>query len=162
MSAIGSYALVTRTGFQACLALARQVRSETTGKWMFKKSRVAGIEEFRKAWHAAVVQEVDFDYSGYVIGNYLDAQNTVNRVRLIDEQSEVAKTLSKVFTAGFPFEAPVSLPDLPQEELLAFCREEYGEDDAAGMLEAINAAHSFYQHGLEAITPEHLVVFIIE
>lgn len=104
MSAIGSYAVVTRTGFRSCLALAGQIRLETTGKWVFKKSRVVGIEEFREAWRAAVVGEVDFDYSGYVIGNYLDAQGTVNGVVLIDEQSDVAGTLSKVFTAAFAFD----------------------------------------------------------
>ena len=109
-----------------------------------------------------MVQEVDFDYSGYVIGNYLDAQGTINGVAPIDEQSEVASALSKVFTAGFAFEAPVSLPDLPQEKLLTFCREEYGENDAAGMMEAINAAHAFYHRGLGEITPEHLVVFLIQ
>ncbi len=71
-------------------------------------------------------------------------------------------TLSKVFTAGFPFEAPVSLPALPPEKPLAFCREEYGENDAPGMAEAINVAHTFYQRGLGEITPENLVVFIIK
>lgn len=162
MSAIGSYAVVSRTGFRTCFELADKVGSETTGRWMFKKSRVVGIEEFREAWRAAVVQEVNFDYSGYVIGNYLDAQDAVNGVVPIDEQSGVANALSKVFTAAFAFEAPVSFPDLPPEKLLTFCQEEYGENDAAGMVEAINAAHAFYQRGLGEITPEHLVVFIIQ
>jgi hypothetical protein len=161
MSAIGSYALVSRADFPTCLARARQVHTETSGKWVFKKSQTVGIEEFKKAWQAALVREVDFDYSGYVIGNYLDAQSAVNEAVLIDEHSEVSTALSKVFTAGFPFEAPVALPELQQEKLFHFCREEYGEDDAAGMVEAINAAHSFYQRGLGEITPEHLVVFII-
>jgi hypothetical protein len=160
MSAIGSYVVLRRGAWQGCLALAQNVRIQTTGRWIFKQSRVAGTEEFRRAWQAAVVLEAEFDHSGYVLGNYLDAQQAVNGVALVDEQSQPAKALSKVFTAGFFFDAPVVVPDLPAEELLAFCREEYG-GDAPGMVEAITAAHRFYLRGLAEISPEHVVVFVI-
>ena len=107
-----------------------------------------------------MVREVDFAHSGYVLGNYVDAQQAINGIQLVDEQSEGARALSKIFTAASLFDAPVSLPDLPAERLLAFCREEYGVD-AAEMIEALTAAHLFYQRGLAEITPEHLVVFVI-
>ena len=106
------------------------------------------------------MEEVNFDYSGYVLGNYLDAQLAVNEIQLADEQSEIASTLCKVFTAAFPFDAPVPLSELASDPLLAFCREEYG-NDAEGMVEALHAAHLFYQKGLNSITSENLVIFII-
>ncbi len=74
MSAIGSYSVLDRSDVADCLARARAVRSETAGRWIFKQTRVHGMEEFRRAWRAAVRKRVDFEYSGYVLGNYLDAQ----------------------------------------------------------------------------------------
>jgi hypothetical protein len=160
VSAIGSYEVLDRTAFATCLDLARQVRSETTGKWIFKSSRVVGLEQFTAAWNAAVRQAVDFGYSGYVLGNYLDAQEAVNGRRLFDEQSEIGGTLARVFTAGFVFDAPVALPELPADRLAAFCRDEYGED-ASEAVPAIMSADAFYRRGLAEITPETLVVFVI-
>jgi hypothetical protein len=160
MSAIGSYVVMRRSDLLGCVALAQDVRTETTGKWIFKQTQELGHEEFRRAWQAGVVREVDFGYSGYVLGNYLDAQQAVNGTELFDEQSEMGKVLAKVFTAAFVFDAPVSLPAMAGEPLLAFCREEYGAD-AQGMAEAIIAAGEFYRRGLAEITPEHLVVFVI-
>jgi hypothetical protein len=72
----------------------------------------------KQAWQAALVEEVNFDYSGYILGNYLDAQLAVNQIQLADEQSEIASTLCKVFTAAFPFDTPVTLPQLAPEPLL--------------------------------------------
>src|SRR5687767_5434690 len=147
MSAIGSYAVLRRRNFAACLDHARHIRSESSGKWLFKKTVVVGISEFEQAWQAALVEEVNFDYSGYVLGNYLDAQLAVNQIQLAAEQSEIASTLCKVFTAAFPFDAPVALPEFASGPLLAFCQQEYG-NDAQGMVEALHAAHLFYQKGL--------------
>ena len=160
MSAIGSYAVLRRRDFAACLDRARNIRSESSGKWLFKKTVVVGVSEFNQAWQAALVEEVNFDYSGYVLGNYLDAQLAVNQIQLADEQSEVASTLCKVFTAAFPFDAPVTLRVLASEPLLVFCQQEYG-NDAQGMVEALRAAHLFYQKGLSTISSENLVIFII-
>jgi hypothetical protein len=160
MSAIGSYSVVGRIEFPGCLARARDVRTETTGRWIFKQTRVVGIDEFKRAWRAAVRKSVDFEYSGYALGNYLDAQTTINGVRLFDEQSDAGRAFCQVFTAAFVFEQPVQLPELPPQGLMAFCREEHGED-AQGMTEAINAAHVFYMRGLAEITSENLVVFVI-
>jgi hypothetical protein len=160
VSAIGTYETLSRDGFAACLERARQIRSETTGTWIFKNTRVVGVEEFTDAWRAATRRRADFDQSGYVLGNYLDAQEAVNGIRLFDEQSEVAGALSRAFTAAFVFDRPVALPDLQQSQLEAFCRDEYG-DDAPGMAAAITAAHAFYRRGLEEINAENLVVFVI-
>ena len=81
MSAIGSYAVMRRSQFPACVDYARQIRSESTGKWLFKKTEVVGANEFKQAWQAALVEEVHFDYSGYVLGNYLLAQEAGIRPR---------------------------------------------------------------------------------
>jgi hypothetical protein len=160
VSALGSYEVLNRVRFAGCLALARNVRAETTGKWIFKSTRITGVAEFNEAWRASVLQAVHFDHSGYVLGNYVDAQLAINQTQLIDEQSEPARILSAVFTAAFVFDTSRSLPDLPEEKLNAFCRAEY-DHDAPGMIEAIKAAHAFYARGLTEITPENLVVFVI-
>ena len=160
MSAIGSYAVLTRHQFPLCLSRAREVRTESRGKWPFKKAEVVGVDEFKKAWQAALVEEVSFDHSGYVLGNYVDAQHAVNRIHLVNEQSEEARVLNNVFTAAFPFHEVVVPPELASEPLLAFCKDEYG-DDARSMVEALAAAHLFYRRGLNSITLENLVVFII-
>jgi len=160
MSAIGSYAVLRCRNFAACVEHARHIHSESGGKWLFKKTTVVGVNEFKQAWQAALVEEVNFDYSGYVLGNYLDAQLAVNQIQLADEQSEMASTLCKVFTAAFPFDAPVTLPELAPEPLLVFCQQEYG-NDAQGMVEALRSAHLFYAEGLSKIASENLVIFII-
>ena len=64
MSAVGSYAVLRRLNFAACLDHARNIRSESNGKWLLKKTIVVGISEFEQAWRSAVVEEVHFDYSG--------------------------------------------------------------------------------------------------
>src|ERR1700752_2396880 len=104
MSAIGTYEVLNRRHFERCLEAARNIRTETTGKWLFKSTTTIGVPEFMQAWQTAVQKKVVFDYSGYVLGNYLDAQLTLNQSVLADEQSEVARILAKVFTAAFVFE----------------------------------------------------------
>ena len=160
MSAIGSYDVLTRDGFAACLDAARRVKPEATGQWIFKTTREAGREAFDAAWAAARVDEVGFDYSGYVLGNYLDAQLAINNIRLFDEESEPALALAHVFTAAFVFDAPRTLPEIPTDKLQAFCREEYGED-GEDLIEPIQAAHAFYAQGIGAVSAANLVVFII-
>ena len=160
MSAIGSYAVLQRGEWNGCAALAQNVRTETTGRWMFKQSHVTGIEEFQRAWQAALVQEVAFDYSGYALGTYLDAQQEINGLALVDEQSESARVLARVFTAGFFFDTPVLLPVLPPERLTAFCTEEYGEE-AAPAVEAVTAADGFFRRGLAEISSDRVVIFVI-
>lgn len=160
MSAIGSYAVLDRAQFQRCLDAARGIRPETTGKWLFKRTETVGAPEFMATWHASVRKDVRFGYSGYVLGNYVDAQREINQAQLADEESEVARALGRAFTAVFVFDAPVALPDLPQAKLEAYCRDEYG-DEGTELLEPITAAHGFFAQGLAEITPDALVVFII-
>lgn len=159
MSAIGSYELLHRRQFEDCLVRARQVCTRTTGKWIFRKTRTVGVREFEDAWRAAVVRSVDFDYSGYVLGHYVDAQIAINHVSLGADDAD-SQALSRVFTGVFIFRTGMSFPDLPQDQLQVFCRTEYGED--AGMAaEAIRAAHAFYTRGLAEITPDTVVAFVI-
>ncbi|HKE57424.1 MAG TPA: hypothetical protein VKB46_12000 [Pyrinomonadaceae bacterium] len=160
MSAIGDYFVLSRSAYAKCLALAQGVHSETTGKWLFKKTQVVGIDEFHREWQESVLEEVGFSYSGYVIGNYLDAQDVLNRSGF-DEETEEARTLCKVFTAAFPFHEQVTFPELAPDKLLDFCREEFGVDDGPQLAEAVKAAHQFFKEGLEKVTPENLVVFTI-
>jgi hypothetical protein len=161
MSAIGSYVVIRRQALAGCLSLARAVRTETKGIWIFKQSRTVGREEFDAAWREATVRKADFEHSGYVLGSYLDAQREVNGTELVNEESESATVLSGVFTAAFIFDRAVAPPPLPPDPLLAFCREECGEDDAADMVEAIMSADSFYRKGLAEITDDHAIVFLI-
>jgi hypothetical protein len=157
MSAIGTYEVLRRSNFDQCLKLAHNIRQETTGKWIVRQTQVTGRAEFIAAWNASVLKRVDFDYSGYVLGRYLDAQAAINQRVLFDEESEIGRTLAKAFTAAFVFDAVPPLPDLPADQLSSCCAEEYGED-APAMVEAITAAHAFFARGLAEITPENLVV----
>ena len=160
MSAIGSYEVLSRAAFSDCLEAARGVRPETTGISIFKKTEATALDAFHARWKSSVIERVDFEYSGYVLGNYLDAQHEINQLRLFDEESEEATTLSKVFTAAFVFHRAVPLPEMFDDKLEAFCRHEY-DADGADLLEPLRAAHEFYARGLEAITPDNLVVFVI-
>ena len=160
MSAIGTYDVMNRRKFDECLKAARTVRQETTGIWMFKRTKSSGLTEFQAKWEASVSKEVDFDYSGYALGQYLDAQRAINDRILFDDESEVAGILANVFTAAFVFDRHVTLPTLADNKLNDYCRDEFAED-APAMAEAITAAHAFYEQGLQEITPENLVVFVI-
>src|SRR5690348_8081610 len=139
MSAIGSCAVLRRAAFAECVECAKSM--ETSGRWVFKTSRMVGMQEFEAAWAKALVEEVSFNYSGYVIGNYLDAQEHVNSLPNRYEHTETALALCKAFTAAFPFEKSETFPALPKDKLLVWCREEYGKE-ADGMAEAIEAAHA--------------------
>jgi hypothetical protein len=160
MSALGRYAVLRRAAFPECVERAKNIRTQTRGRWIFKNPVVVGMEEFKAAWAEALVEEATFGYSGYVIRNYFDAQEHVNSVPNRYERTETALALTKAFTAAFPFEEKETFAELPPEKLAAWRREEYGED-ADGMAEAITAAHAFYQEGLAKITPETVVVFLI-
>jgi hypothetical protein len=115
MSAIGSYAVPRREGFRECVRLAADVRAEVSGKWIFQKQVTRGRDEFNAAWVSALVEEeAHFEYSGYVLGNYLDAQEQVNGVPAGElERSPTAVALHRVFTAAIPFEdTPTPFPVL--------------------------------------------------
>ncbi len=100
MSAIGSYEILSRSDFQRCLDAARNIRTETSGKWLFKTTRTAGATEFAEMWQASTRKQVTFDYSGYVLGNYIDAQEVINQTRLVDEQSDVSVTAGQGIHRG--------------------------------------------------------------
>jgi hypothetical protein len=162
MSAIGSYVVLRREGFKECVRLAADVRTEVTRKWLFKKPVTRGRDEFNAAWAAALLEEVDFEYSGYVLGDYLNAQEQVNGLPTGErERSAAALTLNKLFTAAIPFEeTPPPFPTLEEQALRAFCQSEYG-NDADNMYQAIQAAHEFYSRGLACWSETHVVMFVI-
>jgi hypothetical protein len=62
--------------------------------------------------------------------------------------------------AALVFDRHVTLATLADNRLNDYCRDEFAED-AAAMAEAITAAHAFYEQGLQEITPQNLVVFVI-
>ncbi len=64
MSAIGEYFVVSRSAYAKCLDLAREIHSETTGKWLFRKTQEVGVDEFHREWQQSVLEEVGFSYSG--------------------------------------------------------------------------------------------------
>jgi hypothetical protein len=104
---------------------------------------------------------MEFENSGYALGSYLEVQQEVNALTLVDEESRAARALSRVFTAGFPFESPVILPELSDRQLLAYCRDEWGESAGDEQVAALRAADAFYRSGLSDITSEHVIVFLI-
>ena len=160
MSAIGSYVVLPRAKFSHCLELARKVHTETTGKWLFKKTETIGLDSFRAAWEGSVIKEEIFGYSGYVLGYYLMAQTAINEVELVDDNSEASQTLGKMFLAAFVFEESVSLPNMRSDQLLQYTNAEFAEEGEE-MIEALGAAHAFFRQGLENLTDENLVVFLM-
>jgi hypothetical protein len=161
MSAIGSVVIVRRDAFAKCVLLASAVRTERKGWGPFKKVVTHGQDTFDKAWEAAVIDERDFAYSGYVLGNYLDAQRAISGLATKElEESDAARALCKVFTAAMPFEKVIPLPELPQQALHDFCVAEY-RADADGMVTAIQAADAFYRSTLERVSIDQIAVFII-
>jgi hypothetical protein len=161
MSAIGTCVILRRQGYAECLERASEIRTETSGRWVFKKSFVSGLAEFRQAWEKHVVEEKLFGFSGYVIGWYLDAQEEINGRNLYDQQTDAVKLLSRAFTSAFPFEHRVKFPELPQDDLLRFVNNEFGPTDAEGMIEALQGAHRFYLEGMEKIDEQNVGIFII-
>jgi hypothetical protein len=141
VSAVGSYEVLNRAGFAECLALARNVRSETTGKWMFTQTRVTGLPEFNEAWKRSVLHRVDFDYSGYVIGNSRKGPEQSLRGRV-----HIRRARSAAGSCGR--EAGDVLPLRVRRR-------------PTRAVEAIVAAHAFYAKGLGELTPDTLVAFVI-
>lgn len=161
MSTIGSCVILNRSGFEYCLELARNIKSGPQKPVSSEPSNGMVVEDFHRNWNSHIVEEITFDYSGYALGNYIDAQGVINGIETFGDDTEAAELLAKIFMAGFPFERPVDFPDLPDDKLEQFCREEFGTDDAQAMTEAIYAAHEFYRQGLLKVTTETVAVFVI-
>lgn len=158
MSAIGSCVILNRPGFEVCLTLARDINTEPDKS---ESSEGKTVEEFHRNWNNHIVEEIIFDHSGYVLGNYIDAQSVVNGLETVGTDAEAADLLAKIFFAGFPFDSSFFFPDLPIDKLQQFCQDEYGEDDAPAMTEAITAAHEFYRQNLLKVTADTVAVFVI-
>lgn len=154
MSAIGKCAILKRDLVEECAARARAVHKETIGLF-FKKTVTVGKEEFREAWRRALVEEDHFDFSGYALGEYLDAQKELNGFEFAERGP-----FDKVFTAGFRFDQPVNLPQISNEKLKAYCDEQFGAD-APTALEAFKSADKFYRRNLAKIDAGRVAVFII-
>lgn len=160
MSAIGGWTRMTAANLDRCLALAAGVRQETKRRLLGTKTVTVGLSEFHDAWSAATLEEVDFDYSGYVLAQYFLAQGAINGFADPFDTAD-AQALSKVFTGAFPVRSrTTTFPPLPPDELRRFCAEEY-RGDADGMVEAIAAADAFFRRGIESIGEGEAVVFSI-
>lgn len=161
MSAIGSVVFLKRQAFADVVESAAAVRCEHMGRGPFKKFVTYGREAFDHAWAVAFVEEVAFAFSGDVLGNYLDAHQSLSGFATADlEGSVAARALANVFTAAIPLDHSVSLPELPPEALHAFCVSEYGSD-SEGMFKALQAADTFYRAVLQRVSPEHIAVVLI-
>jgi len=156
MSAIGSYVVLRRSAFPACVAAAANIHKETTGKWLFKSATVVGQDAFEQAWKDAIVDEQDFEYSGYVLAYFLEAQRDLNKIPLTGDTP-----LENFFSTAFPFEERRTFPPFDEAALRSWCEKGYGEE-ADELLEPILAAHRFFEEGLNRIDQEHVVVFLIE
>jgi hypothetical protein len=161
LSAIGSVVILERDDFAQCVRLAGAIRTERKGWGPFKSTVTLGREAFDQAWHAAIVSETDFAFSGYVLGDYLTAQKAVNGFATEQlEESAAARALNKVFTAAIPIEQPIVFPGLQDQPLRDFSATEYG-GDADGMFEAIQGADEFYRRAMERLGPDHVAIFLI-
>jgi len=161
MSAIGRCIRMKRADFARALDLATAIHTETTGRGLWKKTVTVGVDEFDRVWDAAVLDERDFEYSGYVLSNYFIAQEVINGLAESPFDSPEGQLLARVFTAAFAVTAPITFPPLPDQTLRQFCKEEYGEEDAPGMCEAITAAHRFYSEASATLQSDETVVFLI-
>lgn len=161
MSAIGSVVLVKRPEFARCVQLAAEVRHEKKGWGPFKKDVTYGREAFEQAWSGAVIEEREFDFSGHALSGYFEVMQQLTG---LDPESlastEAGRALDNLFIAAIPFEQPLQLPELNGESLRDYCAAEYGED-ADEMFSALQAADRFYRSGLECLSAEHVVVFLI-
>lgn len=161
MSAIGTYVRIRRSDLERCIKLAATIHRETPGRWPWTKSVEFGRREFDHAWQAGTIEQVEFGYSGYVLNDYLTAQEAINGYAHSPFDSTDAMVLEKAFAAAFPIFSPMSFPELPDQALLTFCVQQYGQTDASTMFEAIQAAHEFYRSGIAGVTSQESVVFVI-
>ena len=142
MSALGLYVRIRTADLDRCLAIPAGDR-----------------KAFAEAWKAATLDQVDFGYSGYVLGSYFLAQGALNGIDDAFESPEATR-LSNFFTGAFAARAPQQLPPLDPAELEKFCVDEWGQDGTP-MREAILAAHDFFAAGMARVTEDEAVVFII-
>ena len=142
MSAIGSYVRIRTADLDRCLELASRDSSD-----------------FAREWDAAVLEEVDFDGSGWVLSSYFLAQSHLNDLADPFDSAE-GMTLAKVFTAAFPVRAPQPLPELDAKALQEFCASEW-DTVAAAVCDGIVQAHAFLTMGMARIAQGEAVVFII-
>jgi hypothetical protein len=159
MSAIGSYVRIRTTDLDRCLELAAPASSEGKFRWPWQPRAETGRERFTREWEAAVLEEVDFDGSGYVLASYFLAQGALNGLDDPFESPE-ADRLANVFTAALPVRVRRVFPELDANGLREFCATEWGAD-APGMHAAILKAHEFFRAGMSRVTSEEAVVFII-
>jgi hypothetical protein len=160
MSAIGSYVVLRRQVLATCIERANEIRTESTGRWIFRRMKSVGMEEFTNAWASAIVETVSFEHSGNALGYYLDAQEDINRVEHSVDETPAARAISKAFPHAFLFETRRRFAELPPDRLAAWCREEYGEE-GQDLLPAVQAAHRFFAEGLARVDEENAVAFII-
>jgi hypothetical protein len=146
------------TDLARCAELAAQATGDRTFRWPWQARTETGLERFGREWDAAVLEEVVFDGSGYVLGSYFLAQAALNHFADPFDAAESAD-FAKVFTAAWPVRTQLSLPELDAGALRQFCAAEWSDDPQ--MYEAVMQAHSFFKAGLGRVTEDEAVVFII-
>lgn len=159
MSAIGSYVRLKESDLARCLQLATSATPHRPFRWPWQARAESSLEAFEGEWTSAVLEEVVFDESGYLLASYFLAQAALNHVTDPFDSVE-GKILAKVFTGGVPVRDPRAFPELPTGALEAFCRSEWG-DEGEGMAEGIAAAHAFFNAGISLATRDEPTVFII-
>jgi hypothetical protein len=159
MSAIGSYVVLRREGFRECVRVAADVRTEATGKWIFKKPVTRGRDEFNAAWTATLVEEVGF----WICARRLSRRSrTVNGVRTGErERSAAALTLNKLFAAAIPFEeTPAPFPAMEEQTLRALARANT-ETTLIACIRRSKPRMNSAAAGLARLSETHVVTFVI-
>src|SRR5262249_22643359 len=159
VSAIGSCVRMKTSDLDRCLALAGGITPPQKSRWPWQKKLDTGRDAFVREWAAAVLEEMVFDGSGYLLASYFLAQNEMNGLTDPFDEPE-GLMLAKVFTAAFPVRVPHSLPALEPNALAAFCNKEWG-DNGPGKCEGITRVDAFLKAGISRIDDNHSVVFII-
>ena len=125
-----------------CLGLARNVRTESTGKWIFRKSRVIGLPEFREAWRAPYCAESISTTQATSWETIWTPKERATR-RSSSMSSRRWREYSPACSRRRSFSTRrVRCRISPRKKLHAFCGAEYGTD-APGMIEAIRARIRF-------------------
>jgi hypothetical protein len=140
------------------LEQAAAATSDRPFRWPWQPRAESSRERFDHEWDAATLEEVVFDGSGHLLGQYFLAQSELHEVADPFESAEAAP-LARVFTAAFAARVPQELRAFDESALRQFCKE-WG-DEAPAMYDGIIAAHAFFKEGMARIRDGEAVVFII-
>ena len=164
MSAIGQGYVFSRSNLDICVKSAIGVSETTTGFWIWKRKVMLGLDEFNAKWAECAKEQFDFDYSGWAFNDlslvYYEIDNCEFHDTAVSDE-DVAE-LHKIFTFAHPItkKKMASMPQLTDEMILKYCREDH-PDDIDDMFEAIRSADDFLRKGTKKLQEDDLFVLVL-